>query len=743
MAVNPQDPFNLAGINDFATKNVLLQGAANRIDQTIPGGSLAFSGPGRSTSKITLDPAIQGLFDARVTAAGTGATAAGNILGDLEGGRSAVEKATFDRLWGVADPAYQTIDERRRRELLNRGIPEGDEAFNKAIRLDVTDPRNRAIETARLDAVRAGGEEMARLANVSSGLLGLDPTKGIPDTSSFFAPTAIDTLGPEQLQTQRNMAANNASLAADQIDAQIKSGNLQALTSLGSAAVIGLLANPASGKKLASTIATGAAAAGTSLMGFMTRLFGGNAAEAQAVMGNVASVEAFQAAATGQVATAADPLGVGQIFGGAQLPPTTADPFGVGSTTALDPLAGTIGVDNIIDPAGPGGSGGGAGAGVAVAGAAGIKATVEAAKKLNPAAPFKGLTTQQALNLRVPADSISVLGPELAADVHFAGSFGGATPGLSTASTPADLAAIFSGSGAGAASTATGTGAQAAVNAALASGGTAAALNTIAATAATAGEAAALAAGAGLAEMAGVMASLGPLAPVAAAVSLFHQLSLKEPSTRSTAFTELDRIQANLALAPELGIPIPSDMRAGIDASLLTNTEDDLVGAGTASQRAEQYFNDQLKEEYGTIDPHRALQIKRQRDMLADLNRAAAQGNAEAARLVDANQAAQDREAEARQQAQVDIEALEAQNREREAAVARGEEARRQSMSQADDMIRQIGLTSFEISLYAPTGGQFMAELADKIYRAAIGGDRTAPAKMIQQLREEMEGQGD
>jgi glycine/D-amino acid oxidase-like deaminating enzyme len=192
-----------------------------------------------------------------------------------------------------------------------------------------------------------------------------------------------------------------------------------------------------------------------------------------------------------------------------------------------------------------------------------------------------------------------------------------------------------------------------------------------------------------------------------------------------------------------LGILIPPDMRAGIDASLLTNTEDDLVGAGTASQRAEQYFNDQLKEEYGTIDPHRALQIKRQRDMLADLNRAAAQGNAEAARLVDANQAAQDREAEARQQAQVDIEALEAQNREREAAVARGEEARRQSMSQADDMIRQIGLTSFEISRYAPTGGQFMAELADKIYRAAIGGDRTAPAKMIQQLREEMEGQGD
>jgi hypothetical protein len=111
--------------------------------------------------------------------------------------------------------------------------------------------------------------------------------------------------------------------------------------------------------------------------------------------------------------------------------------------------------------------------------------------------------------------------------------------------------------------------------------------------------------------------------------------------------------------------------------------------------------------------------------------------------LVEANQAAQDREAEARQQAQADIEALDAQGNERAAAAARGEEARRQSMSQADDMIRQIGLTPLEISIYAPTGGQFMAELADKIYRAAMGGDRTAPAKMIQQLREEMEGQGE
>ena len=689
MAVNSQDPFNLAGINDFATKNVLLQGAANRIDQTIPGGSLAFSGPGRSTSKITLDPAIQRLFDARVTAAGTGATAAGNILGDLEGGRSAVEKATFDRLWGVADPAYQTIDERRRRELLNRGILEGDEAFNKAIRLDVTDPRNRAIESARLDAVRAGGEEMARLANVSSGLLGLDPTKGIPGTSSFFAPTAIDTLGPEQLQTQRNMAANNASLAADQIDAQIKSGNLQALTSLGSAAVIGLLQNPASGKKLASTIATGAAKLGTSVAGYMTQLFGGNAAEAQAVLSDTTSVQALVQSA----ALATDPQGFGTALYGPEAVPT-------GDTA----MPGEV-----------------------------FRSEYQAA-------------VRDALELGVPKATIETLGPELGTEVYLAEL---ADLGYESGDSGGGLGpAVVGGTASALAAKAVAKAVAPVAAKAVAPVATKAVAPVATTTAAKAATAPAPAAGS-LTRFFTARPAAGLAIPLIlpAMMAAFGKKGLFSPdaeqSTRSDAFTELDRIQGNLALAPELGITIPADMRAGINASLLTDTEDDLVGVGTASQRAEQYFNDQLKEKYGTIDPHRALQIKRERDTLADLNRAAAQGNAKAAMLVEASQAAQDREAEARQQAQADIEALEAQGNERAAAAARGEEARRQSMSQADDMIRQIGLTPLEISTYAPTGGQFMAELADKIYRAAMGGDRTAPAKMIQQLREEMEGQGE
>ena len=52
MAINLQDPFNLAGITDPAERNVLLQGGVNRIDQTVPGGRIEYSGPGRSASTI-------------------------------------------------------------------------------------------------------------------------------------------------------------------------------------------------------------------------------------------------------------------------------------------------------------------------------------------------------------------------------------------------------------------------------------------------------------------------------------------------------------------------------------------------------------------------------------------------------------------------------------------------------------------------------------------------------------------
>jgi hypothetical protein len=436
MAVNAQDPFNLAGVTDFATRNVLLQGAANRIDQTIPGASIAFSGPGRSTSKITLDPGSQALFDRRVAAANTGAIAGAGILADLQGGRQAVQQATFDRAFDLIDPAFQTIDKRRRNQLLNRGIMEGDAGFNEAIRLDVTDPRNAALQTATQNAIIRGGDELTKLSEVGRGLMNIDPRVGIPSTQSFFAPSAIDTLGPEQLETQRNMAANNAKLMADQIDAQVKSGNLQALTSLGSAAIVGLLAHPTAGKTLAATIMTTASKAGKSVMSFMAETFGIDTLEPS-------SQAAFNAAKDYG-------LDVGEI----RSPYASYDPFGVGGIREPGAIAGAenLGLRDlspelaaelraaegmqtafdfelegeVISPTLPPGFADAVEA-TRTGSITGIpKALDVAGTGVGPFIPrmdtisFVGTTEAQAIAMGASADSVSILGPELAAELHAA-----------------------------------------------------------------------------------------------------------------------------------------------------------------------------------------------------------------------------------------------------------------------------------------------------------------------------------
>ena len=210
MAINLQDPFNLAGITDPAERNVLLQGGVNRIDQTVPGGRIEYSGPGRSASTITLDPALQNIFDARTEAARSAANVAGGLISGLEGGRAGVEKAFYDKQIGLLSPTLDQNESRLESQLLNRGLPESSEAYANAYNLQARDPRLRAYNDAALNAILSGGNELANTTTAARNLFNLDPNVGIPNTQSFTAPAAVDVTGAEQLKLQANVAANNA-----------------------------------------------------------------------------------------------------------------------------------------------------------------------------------------------------------------------------------------------------------------------------------------------------------------------------------------------------------------------------------------------------------------------------------------------------------------------------------------------------------------------------------------------------
>ena len=288
MAINLQDPFNLAGITDPAERNILLQGGVNRIDQTVPGGRIEYSGPGRSASTITLDPALQNIFDARTEAARSAANVAGGLITGLEGGRAGVEKAFYDKQIGLLSPTLDQNESRLKSRLLNRGLPESSEAYANAYNLQARDPRLRAYNDAALNAILSGGNELANTTTAARNLFNLDPNVGIPNTQSFTAPAAVDVTGAEQLKLQANVAANDAKLAADKIKADIEAGNFSALTTLGSAAITGLLtaADTSIGGKVASSILAGAASVGKSVYGFLQEHLGfGADAVTEAVQG--------------------------------------------------------------------------------------------------------------------------------------------------------------------------------------------------------------------------------------------------------------------------------------------------------------------------------------------------------------------------------------------------------------------------------------------------------------------------
>ena len=276
MAINLQDPFNLAGITDPAERNVLLQGGVNRIDQTVPGGRIEYSGLGRSASTITLDPALQNIFDARTEAARSAANVAGGLISGLEGGRAGVEKAFYDKQIGLLSPTLDQNESRLKSQLLNRGLPESSEAYANAYNLQARDPRLRAYNDAALNAILSGGNELANTTTAARNLFNLDPNVGIPNTQSFTAPAAVDVTGAEQLKLQANVAANNAKLAADKIKADIEAGNFSALTTLGSAAITGLLtaADTSIGGKVASSILSGAASVGKGVYEFLKEHLG-------------------------------------------------------------------------------------------------------------------------------------------------------------------------------------------------------------------------------------------------------------------------------------------------------------------------------------------------------------------------------------------------------------------------------------------------------------------------------------
>lgn len=530
--VNLADPFNLAGVQDSATRNILTQGAVNRIDQRIPGANIQYSGPGRTSSAITLDPAIQALFEKRVGAANTGAGAAQGLLTGLEGGRAAVTQSFYDKQLGLLNPTFDQNESRLKSTLLNRGIPEGGEAYTNAYNLEIRNPRNKAYTTAAQNAVLAGGTDMLNTTNVAKGLIGIDPTTGIPGNNSFTAPATVDVQGAEQLKFNAALAENNAAQAADRIDAALKAGNLEALTSLGAAGITALLtAAPASvAGKLATSIAEAASAAGTGVKNFVYNTFGIGTPGAQEL---AAQVEALGGTA-GQ-----DFVGAGydgfQGFGDQFTPGNQLVPDGQGGFMQSTPPGLTDQSPDIIN-------------------ASFSPSTSLPGYDLPAVGPdvvdFSGVTAQQAISMGIPASTVETLGPELAAELHSAEvSMGGF-----------DNEVISPLVTSGAAS--------------------AAQMAYIAGNAATAAEGAALASSMGLAEMAGVMATLGPAIPLVLAVYAISEMyKANQMHTTSQPWQDFRGVETDSAGLGQYASPDAIAAFQGIQAGG-AKTELDAQGAG-------------------------------------------------------------------------------------------------------------------------------------------------------------------
>ena len=266
--------FGLGDIDPSSPQGLmLLQMAANRINQTTPSGRLEFTGPGRSESELTLSPEMQRIFDLEVAAAeaaklqGTAAVGSLDYGADFGASRDAATRAAFARGRGLLDPVFELQEKRRRTDLINRGIVEGSEAFRTDIRENIFDPREKAYLALAQESIGAGLKEFATLedartarVNQAKGLLGLGGAE-VPELRDFFAPSEIDVIGAETTAIAREKArltaaANAADVAAantradEALQSQMEAAKRGQITHLGAVGLAGVMGAGGGGKAI-------------------------------------------------------------------------------------------------------------------------------------------------------------------------------------------------------------------------------------------------------------------------------------------------------------------------------------------------------------------------------------------------------------------------------------------------------------------------------------------------------------
>lgn len=230
---------------------------------------------GQASAVLTLDPAIQNLFNLQLgsdtgllnlanQALGPGGISdlIGNPLStqglpelpqNFDAYRNESERAFFDRSRGLMDEQFQLEEERLRQRLANQGTQAGNEGYGQELGL-FNQRRNDAFGNLANDAVLFGGQEALRglqgqgalrstmfgergstranQFNELASLLGLQQVQQ-PGMQNFFAPGQVDALGAYGLNQQGlmntfNTQSNNASAAkgasADLIGGLIAAG---------------------------------------------------------------------------------------------------------------------------------------------------------------------------------------------------------------------------------------------------------------------------------------------------------------------------------------------------------------------------------------------------------------------------------------------------------------------------------------------------------------------------------------
>ena len=195
-----------------AGQSLFLQSALNRLNQVTPRGSIQYSGPGRSAAELTLSPEEQNLFAQRQGVQSQALTSAlSNLTG--VGDRTRAEEAMFERMTNLYDSPKQRAIDDFNREMANRGIPVGSEAYRNAYAQRVSEPWEKIYRTANLAAIQEGRKEQDAAVNRAKLLAGL--YGGPATTKDFYAPGQVDALAATNALMQKQIAENQAQAAKD------------------------------------------------------------------------------------------------------------------------------------------------------------------------------------------------------------------------------------------------------------------------------------------------------------------------------------------------------------------------------------------------------------------------------------------------------------------------------------------------------------------------------------------------